>query len=827
MTYVDVIVPLAFGDTLTYLLPEGMESRVTAGMRVVVPLGPRKYFTAIVVRTHHQAPPAGVLLKPVAEIPDERPTLLPVQLKLWQWMAGYYLCAMGEVMKAALPSGLKLESESCVEAADDFDPATPLTEREQQAMTLIARQGGCSVTALQRELDVKNALPLVRRLMEKGAARLHEALGRTFRPRTELHVRLAPEWATEERLHEALDKLARAPRRQALLMAYLQLSRMPAALTLQQPALAAEVSKADLLQHTEGGEAALTALRKEGILQTYAYAVSRLNTHRQPLPETLLPPLSAAQQQALDEITAAFREKEVVLLHGVTSSGKTEIYTHIIRHILERGGQVLYLLPEIALTTQIMQRMGRVFGGKMGVYHSKFPDAERVEIWQKQLSDQPFGLILGVRSSLFLPFRKLDLIIVDEEHETSYKQQDPAPRYNARDVATVLARLSGAKVLLGTATPSVESYHNALTGKYGLVRLTQRYGNILLPQIEVENIKELRRKKLMTTPFSPRLIEEMRAALAAGEQVILFQNRRGYAPVIECHTCGWVPRCTQCDVSLTYHQRERRMVCHYCGAAYDVPERCPNCGDTDLRDLGYGTEKIEEAVHALLPEARTARLDLDTTRTRSAYDQIIGRFQRGQTDILIGTQMVTKGLDFDRVRVVGIINADQPLARADFRAAERTFQMLSQVAGRAGRRQRRGLVVLQTRQPEQPVIRQIVDNDYEALYQHETQERQRFGYPPFTRLIDICLKHRDERKVDAAAQALAAVLRPHFGQALLGPDRPAISRVQLLYIRHLMLKADAATPPQAVRNVLIRARQALLSVEAYKGVAVYFDVDPM
>lgn len=826
MTYVDVIVPLAFGDTLTYILPDPLLNKVEAGMRVVVPLGKRKYYTGIVTRIHHNPPPEGILLKQIGEVEDTHPILLPRQLELWQWMAQYYMCSTGEVMKAAMPSGLKLESESMVEADETFEDTDTLTDRERQALTLILAPGGCSIEALQKQLDIKNALPLVRRLMDKGAVRLGETMSRAFRPRTELHVRIAQEWASESRLHQALDELRRAPKQQALLMAYLQLSGLPAALTMQQPGLVAEVSKADLMQKTEGGEAALTALRNKGILQTYAFEVGRLPRH-QALPQALQSPLSEAQQQAFNEILNQFGQKDICLLHGVTSSGKTEIYTKLIQRCLSRGEQVLYLLPEIALTTQIMQRMARVFGGQMGVYHSKFPDAERVEIWQKQLSDQPYGLILGVRSSLFLPFRRLGLIIVDEEHETSYKQQDPAPRYNARDVATVAARLYGAKVLLGTATPSIESYHNALTGKYGLVRLTQRYGHIQLPEIEVQDVKELRRKKLMNTPFSPRLIEEMQQALKEGEQVILFQNRRGYSPVIECHTCGWVPRCTCCDVSLTFHQREHRMVCHYCGASFEVPRRCPNCGDTDLRDLGYGTEKIEAAVRAILPQARTARMDLDTTRSRSSYDQIIGQFQRGQTDILIGTQMVTKGLDFDRVRVVGIINADQALSRADFRAYERTFQMLSQVAGRAGRRQRRGLVVLQTRQPQLPVIRQIVSNDYEGLYQEQLKERQCFRYPPYTRLIGIYLKHRDERKVEAAAQAMAAVLRPHFQQGLLGPDRPLVGRIQLLYIRHLLLKVETTASPQAVRRTLLAARQSLLGVEAYRSVNVYFDVDPM
>ncbi|MBR1732334.1 MAG: primosomal protein N', partial [Alloprevotella sp.] len=524
-----------------------------------------------------------------------------------------------------------------------------------------------------------------------------------------------------------------------------------------------------------------------------------------------------------------FEDKDCCLLHGVTASGKTEVYTRLIREVLAQGKQVLYLLPEIALTAQIMQRLSRVFGGQMGIYHSKFPDAERVELYRKQAcGDAPYGLVLGARSALFLPFRDLGLIIVDEEHEPGYKQHEPAPRYNARDAALVLARLWGAKVLLGTATPSMESYHNALAGRYGLVTMATRYGGVELPEIVVEDVAELQRKKLMPTPFSPRLTEEVRAALQGGGQVILFQNRRGYSPVLECRSCGWTPRCTRCDVPLTFHQREGRVVCHYCGASHPVPARCPECEGTELRDVGYGTEKIEAAVRAVFPEARTARLDLDTTRSRTGYDAILGDFAAGRTDILIGTQMVTKGLDFDRVQVVGILNADQHLNQPDFRAYERAYQMMSQVAGRAGRRGRRGIVILQTRQPDLPVVESIVRSDYGAFYAEQAAEREAFLYPPYARVIYIYVKHRDERTCAAAADALADLLRPHFAQeCLLGPERPAVGRVQLQYIRKILLKVTPELPPSGVRRTLRACRAAVLADTRWRAVNVYFDIDPL
>lgn len=832
--YADVLLPLALPGALTYRLPDEWAARVGVGCRVVVPLGKRKFYTGLVVRLHDEAPMDGVEVKEATEVEDETPVVLSEQLWLWSWISRYYLCTEGEVMKAAMPSGLKIESETIVSCNADYADDEALDATARRLLDLLARTGDTSIETLHKQLQLARPLPVVRRLLDRGALLVRETLHRSFKPRTETHVRLAEAYRSEAALNELFIRLKKWPKQEQLLLAYLDLSKAAAAFVLHNDTLPAEVSKKGLLNRAGAGESVFKSLLAKGVLETYAYEVGRLQTSAAAaLVGTR--PLNDEQRRAYEAVRAHFSAppttegaaSRTVLLYGVTSSGKTEVYTQLIQDELAAGRQVLYLVPEIALTTQLTTRLGRVFGDRMGIYHSKFPDNERVEVWQRQLGDRAFPLILGVRSSVFLPFRRLGLIIVDEEHEASYKQQDPAPRYHARDVALMLARHCGAHVVLGTATPSLETYRNALAGRYGLVEMKARYGAATLPEIVVEDIRELRRKKLMTTPFSPRLTEEIRRALSQREQVILFQNRRGYAPVLECRTCGWTPHCACCDVPLTYHHRLGRLVCHYCGGTYDLPTQCPNCGDTELRDRGYGTEKIEAAVKACFPEARTARMDLDTTRARSAYEKIIRDFENGATDILIGTQMVTKGLDFDRVRVVGILNADQSLNVPDFRAYERAFQMLSQVAGRAGRRARRGVVVLQTRQPELPIVRQIVEHRYEEMYAAQMVERDHFRYPPLYRIIYIYLKHRDERTVEAAATALGTLLRPHFGNDLLGPDRPAIGRIQLLYIRKIVVKLHPDLPVAGVRRTLLSARDALVATAGYKAVNVYFDVDPL
>lgn len=829
-TYAQVILPLAVAGCFTYIVSPDMRSQVKVGMRVVVQFGTRRYYTGIVQSVSETLPAAAgdvKKLKSIADVIDSQPTVLPAQLALWQWMAQYYMCSIGEVMKAALPSGLKLESETILLRNDDFcaDEAT-LSPREQDILRVLDTDKGKDTLTIEKELGVKNLMPSVRRLMELGAIIVRETLTQSFRPQTETYVRLAQGYFTQEALHQVLDQLKRAPAQEALMLRYIEQSGAAAALALQNESLLKPLTRRALCPDPSAATA-LTALRKRGVLETYQQEVSRLAEQSNPSDEEphFVKPLSEEQQRAHDEIVASFAQKPICLLHGVTSSGKTEVYIHLIREAIARDEQVLYLVPEIALTTQLTTRLERVFGKQMGVYHSKFPDAERVELWRRQLTPEAYPLILGVRSSIFLPFQRIGLIIVDEEHETSYKQVDPAPRYNARDTAMLLAIKQGAKVLLGTATPSLESYYKAQSGKYGLVKMLHRFGNVQLPEIIVEDVKELQRKRQMPTPFSPRLTSAVRQTLEQKGQAILFQNRRGYSPVLECRECGWTPRCSRCDVSLTFHQRIGKLVCHYCGAQYAVPTQCPCCESTKLRDMGYGTEKIESAAQNIFPEAKTERMDLDTTRSRTAYEHIIDRFSCGETNLLIGTQMVTKGLDFDRVQVVGILNADQMLNMPDFRAYERAFQMLSQVAGRAGRRGKRGLVVLQTKQADNPIIAQVVRGDYQAMYDLLIPERRDFHYPPFYRIINIYLKHRNDDVVDHAAQHLAALLRRYFRDDLLGPDRPMVARVQLQYIRKIMLKVNPAYTATSVRQSLLSARDAVLHYPVYKGVNIYFDVD--
>ena len=650
-----------------------------------------------------------------------------------------------------------------------------------------------------------------------------------YRPKTESYLRLTPKFRSERALHIALDMLQRAPSQQKAFIDFLDLAMIQGegSFDISADGVTTErgITRDELLNqgHTL---ATISALVKRGIIETYEQEVGRLNHGGEPHPENVKP-LSLPQQEAYNQIQFAFLQKPVTLLHGVTSSGKTEIYIHLIQQALDKKQQVLYLLPEIALTVQMMDRLHRVFGNRLGIYHSKYADAERVEIWQKQLSKNPYDVILGARSAVFLPFQRLGLVIVDEEHETSYKQQDPMPRYHARSAAIVLAQSLGAKVLLGTATPCAETWHNAQTGKYGLVTLTERYKGIELPEIQVIDIKDLQHRKMMNGPFSPTLLLKVRKALERGEQAILFQNRRGYAPMIECKQCGWVPHCQHCDVSLTFHRNLNQLTCHYCGYTYQVPAECPACGSRELQTRGYGTEKIEDEVRAIFPEARIARMDLDTTRTRQAYERIINDFSAGRTNILIGTQMISKGLDFDRVSVVGILNADTMLNYPDFRAYEHAFMMMSQVSGRAGRRGRRGLVILQTKSPDIPVIHQVVDNDYAAFFRSLLAERREYNYPPFTRLVYVYLKHRSDRLVDTASHEMGSRLRQWFGARVLGPDRPAVAKVKSLAIRKLLLKIEPGLDLPTVRKYLALAQQQMLQDKRYASLQIYFDVDPL
>ena len=740
----------------TYSVPSSLEEQVLRGVRVLVPLGRNKTYVGIVSEKHHRAP-EGYQTKDILQVLDVTPILLDSQLRLWHWIADYYMSPIGEVYKAALPSGLKAEDG--------------------------------------------------------------------FRPKTETYITLTPQFRNEQTLHVALNMLHRADKQLAALIDYLALSHWDSVEGSVCRETVVEITRDELL-NAGHSLPTVNSLVKRGLLEVYEREVGRLNHGGEPHLEKIRP-LSDVQQDAFNKIQFSFLGKNVTLLHGVTSSGKTEIYIHLIRQALEKKQQVLYLLPEIALTVQIMQRLQHVFGNRLGIYHSKYSDAERVEIWQKQLSKNPYDVILGARSAVFLPFQNLGLVIVDEEHETSYKQQDPMPRYHARSTAIVLAQMFGAKTLLGTATPSVETYYNAKTGKYGLVELFQRYKGIELPEIQVVDVKDLQHRKMMNGPFSPYLLNKVREALEHEEQAILFQNRRGYAPVIECKQCGWVPHCQHCDVSLTLHRNLNQLTCHYCGYTYQVPTECPACGCQELRTKGYGTEKIEAEVQDIFPEARIARMDLDTTRSRSAYERIISDFASGRTNLLIGTQMISKGLDFDKVSVVGILNADSMLNYPDFRAYEHAFMMMAQVSGRAGRKGKRGLVVLQTKSPDLPIIQQVVRNDYAAHYQSLIAERQQFHYPPYYRLVYVYLKHKQDWVVDTAAAEMASRLRQWFGARLLGPDKPAVAKVKSLSIRKLVLKLELGINMGDVRKYLALAQQQMLQDKRYVSLQIYYDVDPL
>lgn len=733
-----------------------MVAQVRMGVRVLVPLGRSKTYTAMAMRLHSEKPEFET--RPIIQVIDAEPVLIEQQLHLWQWISTYYMSPIGDVFKAALPAGLKAEEN--------------------------------------------------------------------YRPKTVRCVTLPANLRSEQSLHMALTILKRALKQHQTFSTYLELSHWSEIDGETPPAHIAEIACDELQNAANASDAVLRQLIQRNFLELYHREVGRLNTSGEYHPERIQP-LSAAQQAAEDSILKQFNEKNVVLLHGVTSSGKTEIYIHLIKKAIDEGKQVLYLLPEIALTVQMTRRLQNVFGSRLGIYHSKYSDAERVEIWKKQLSSEPYDVILGARSAVFLPFTRLGFVIVDEEHETSFKQQDPAPRYHARSTAIMLARMyEGAKVLLGTATPSMESYHNACTGKYGYVQLTTRYKDVAMPEIRVVDTKDLYHRKMMRGAFSPDLLEAMRTALRNKKQVLLFQNRRGFAPMVECKVCGWVPKCKNCDVSLTYHRSMNLLTCHYCGYTYPVPKQCPNCESTELLGRGYGTEKIEDRVRELFPEARIARMDLDTTRSAGAYGRIIDDFSCGRTDILIGTQMITKGLDFSGVTVVGIMNADTMLNYPDFRAYEQAFQMLSQVSGRAGRRDERGLVILQTKSADLPVIQQVVAGDFKTFARDLLEERSMFRYPPFYHLVYVYLRHRNEQLIDSAAIEMASRLRQAFADRVLGPDKPAVARVKTESIRKIVIKLEQGINLPLARQCMAEARTQLLQDKRYAAMTVFFDVDP-
>ena len=816
--FAEVILPLPLYSTFTYSVPDSLKN-LSIGCRVLVPFGRKKFYTAIVAMIHG-IKPEGYEVKEIISMLDEYPIVKHPQLKLWDWISKYYLCSTGDVYKAAVPSGLKVESETFVGADSDFEEteSCELNEREKIILDLVASRNRVQLTELANATGFRNIEAIVSRMIEKGAVYVAERVVDNYRPLTETCVALNLERGDNDGLHHFFDLAARSKKQEALLLAFLDISHW-----LRKGDIT-EVTKKNLLERAQASQAVLTGAVNKGIFKIYKKEVNRFANLGFANDE--LPKLSEEQSRAKSEILEAFKSHAVTLLHGVTSSGKTSIYMHLIDEVLKMGRQALYLVPEIALTTQLTQRLQRVFGDKLLIYHSKFSDNERVDIWKRLLRSNEPCVVIGVRSAVFLPYSALGLVIVDEEHDTSYKQQDPAPRYNGRNVAIVLAQMHGAKTLLGSATPAIESYYNASQGKYGLVSLLSRYENIKLPQVEIVDTCEARKKKEMNGTFSGRLIALCRESIKAGEQAILFQNRRGYAPMVSCKQCGWVPKCENCDVSLTYHKYQHTLSCHYCGFTITLPDLCPACKQPSIEVFGYGTERIEDDIDAIFPDTKILRMDLDTTRNKNGYEKIIDEFSSRKADILVGTQMVTKGLDFDGVSTVGILNADSMINFPDFRSHERAFIMMEQVAGRAGRKNKQGRVVIQTSEPENPVIRFVRNHDYTGFFNEEIADRERFKYPPFTKIITIYMKHRDDNVLTEMSVRYSNMLRQVFAHRVLGPEAPMIARVQNLHIRQIVLKMENEASMSKVKNILRTIYENMLKVDSrMKSTILYYDVD--
>ncbi len=823
MTFVQIILPLPLQGGFTYEVPPEMERQLRIGSRVIVPFGRRKFYTGIVDSLSDRRP-EGYELKTIATLLDDgAPVIKRPQMQLWNWIADYYLATTGEVMKAALPAGLKVESETFVEPVADFeeDPDVRLSEREVVVLqTLDHAAKRLNVADIEKLTGFTGVNALIGRMIEKGAVAISEKLVERYAPRRETYVKFVFGHGDAEALHQAFDSVKSARRQEAALLALTELS----GIMRGEPS---EVSVKALSERTGISLPILKALQQKGIVEIYRKEISRFVFNG--LVNSTLPELSIAQRTALADIHASWRDRDVTLLRGVTSSGKTEIYIHLIDFVLRQRRQVLYLVPEIALTTQLTERLQKVFGDKVIIYHSKFTDNERVDIWRRLLNSDEPCVVIGARSSVLLPFGPLGLVIADEEHDTSYKQQDPAPRYNARDTAMVLARMHGAKTLLGSATPSVETYYKARSGRFGLVELTERYGSAVLPEVSVVDMKRARLRGEVKGALSLDASQAVADSTSRGEQAIVFINRRGFAPIAECSSCGFSPKCEHCDVTLTYHKRIDRLVCHYCGSQYPLPATCPACKEPTIEVLGFGTERVEEEIKSSFPGASALRMDLDTTRSKDSYQQIIRDFSEGKAKILVGTQMVTKGLDFAGVSAVVIMSADAMLNVPDFRASERAFNMMEQVAGRAGRRDTPGHVIIQAYQPAHPVLPFVTAHDYQGFYDYEIEERRKFLYPPFTRIIYLYIKHRDQREVDAIAVAYAHALRQLFGNRVYGPEEPHVGRVQQLYIRKIMLKIEVEASMTKVRTILRDLYEKMHAVPGspIRSAQIYYDVDPM
>ncbi len=815
--YISVILPLPVAGVFTYRVPPEDTAKVTVGTRVIVPFGKRKFYTGIVT-AFDENPPQTYTIKDIISVPDSEPVIRHPQLRHWEWVTEYYLCSLGDVYKAAVPPGLKIESETRFELNPDFDAALldNLPVKEVEIMKLLDEKGRMSARDVEKETGFSNTPTLLQTMIRRGSAIVSESLVDRYRPRREHVVRLRFRRDDPAEVTRVFQLIKGAPKQEQMLLTLMHLCQVSSQ---------DETAMSTLLETSKGTAASLKALVDKGIAEKLTREVSRFKYTgaKAGVPS----PLTPAQQLALSEIHTSFATHNITLLHGVTSGGKTEVYTHLANHVLEQGKQVLYLVPEIALTTQLTSRLQKVFGDKVIVYHSKFTDSERVDIWRKLLHGNEPCIVLGARSAVFLPFAKLGLVIVDEEHDPSYKQFDPAPRYNARDTAIMLAYMHGAKTLLGSATPAIDTYYKALSGKYGLVKLSSRYGGAKLPEIEIVDMARERQRKMVRGSFAVSTIGDVKAAVEQGKQAIVFHNRRGFAPMARCTQCQYIPKCTRCDVSLTYHKHANTLMCHYCGSTYPMPAVCPVCKEPTVEIVGYGTERIEDEVENIFSGARTLRMDLDTTRSKNSYAKIIDTFSEHKADILVGTQMVTKGLDFGDVTVVAVINADAVINYPDYRSAERSFNMLAQVSGRAGRRDAPGKVVIQTSNPSHPVIGFLKNHDYESFYNHEVEERRAFAYPPFSRIINIVLRHRNERELDEIASAYANRLRQLFGTRVNGPTVPFVSRIQNLYIRQLMLKVELNASMARVKEIL-RAVHAELhaSSPSMRGLVIHYDVDP-
>lgn len=817
--YAEIILPLPLNATFTYRIPESMINNLKIGHRVIVQFGKKKFYTGIVSAITPIAP-EGYEVKDISTILDEYPIIKHPQLKFWQWISDYYLCAIGDVYKAAVPIGLKIESETFIETNNEIEicELSQLNDRDIIVYQLLDHEGKLSLADIEKKTGFKNCIDIINRLLSYNAVIISEKLIERYRSKKETYVRIALPHNNNEEIHNAFNAVKGAKKQETVLLALLEMSGF---YRKEQH----EITRAQLIERTGTTSTIISALAKKGIIEVYKKEINRFKfngivTHQ-------LPTLSEAQNKALNEIHNSFNDYNITLLHGVTSSGKTEIYIHLISHILQRGDQVLFLVPEIALTTQLTRRLQKVFGDRVLIYHSRFTDNERVDIWKTLLTENEPCVIIGARSSLFLPFSRLGIVIVDEEHETSYKQYDPSPRYNARDIAMVLASMHGAKTLLGSATPSIETYHKATTGKFGLVELLTRYDDVTLPEMEIIDMTTSRKRYLTNGSFAQHTIAASRHALIDGKQIILFHNRRGFAPLARCKQCAWIPKCQNCDVSLTYHRFQNQLVCHYCGASYQLPNICPSCKEPGVEILGYGTERIEDEITNIFPDYKILRMDLDTTRNKDSYENIIDDFSNHKADILVGTQMVTKGLDFGDVNLVAVLNADAIINFPDFRSSERAFNMLEQVSGRAGRRNTQGKVIVQTTNPNHPIIGFLKNHDYNGFYNHVIDERRLFNYPPFTRVIYIYLKHRDNDTLIEIASIYASRLRELFGNRIFGPEEPMVARVQSLHIRKIMLKVEINASMKKVKTILRNTYEQMHQHPRMKGMIVYYDVDPM